>query len=532
MIKFGGILIALKLQQIFAHRKDVRGQTTPTGLYRDDGKEEVKVQMFKEDIGIKHFIKHINGELPALGLVPITPPEKDDDETHYCKWGCLDIDEYNFDHKQLIENINKLDLPMVVFRSKSGGAHVFLFCEEWISARVMRSKLKMIQKALGYQGCEIFPKQDEAGDFGSFLNIPYFNGTYTSRYAFDDDGNTVFIDDLGFLYDKKVQSKDQIEKISVSATKVKKIKDNEAFPDGPPCLNTLAKQGFTPGSRNEALYNIGVYAKKAFSEGEWQQKVSQYNQEYFQPPLGYTEEQATIKSLMKKDFKYKCKLPPIEPVCQASKCQFCKYGVGGNKYQLPEITNLIKICVEPVSYLVTVDGKQVKLTSDQWLKPAFFADAVYNQTNIGIPRMPKKEEWMTMVVMPLSEEGSIQEVKGIESFTPTYRLESFLKEFITGRNAGDEMDDLANGVTYTDRDKKQTYIRTEDFVNYCTRNGWKHSWQETHTLMVDMGRDEKSIFKKAARRMVRGSYIGVLITKMIERKQTKKVDKSYDNEPF
>ena len=188
--------------------------------------------------------------------------------------------------------------------------------------------------------------------------------------------------------------------------------------------------------------------------------------------------------------------------------------------------------MDPVSYLVTVDGKQVKLTSDQWLKPNYFADAVYNQANIGIPKMPPKPEWMSMVVMPLSEEGSIQEVKGIESFTPTYRLETFLKEFITGRNPGEEMDDLANGVTYTDRKKKQTFIRTEDFVNYCTRNGWKHSWQETHALMVDMGRDEDSIFKKAARRMVRGSYVGVLITKMIERKQTKKVDKDYDNEPF
>ena len=41
------------------------------------------------------------------------------------------------------------------------------------------------------------------------------------------------------------------------------------------------------------------------------------------------------------------------------------------------------------------------------------------------------------------------------SFTPTYRLETFLKEFITGRNPGEEMDDLANGVTYTDRKKKQ-----------------------------------------------------------------------------
>ena len=179
-----------------------------------------------------------------------------------------------------------------------------------------------------------------------------------------------------------------------------------------------------------------------------------------------------------------------------------------------------------------MDGKQVKLTSEQWLKPAFFADAVYNQTNIVIPRMPKKEEWLSMIVMPLSEEGAIQEVKGIESFTPSYRLETFLKEFINQRDSGGTMDDLANGVTYTDFKKKQTYIRTEDFVNYCTRNGWKYSWQETHSLMLDMGRDKTSIFKKDARRIVRGAYIGVLITQMIERPKIKPSEVDYDNEPF
>ena len=166
MIRFGGIELAVGLQHIFTSRFDVRGETTPTGAHRDDGKEEVKVSMYKENITTKHFLDHIQGKLPALGLVPIRPGTND------CKWGCIDIDEYNFDHKKIIQDIKKLKLPLVVFRSKSGGAHIFLFASEWIPARMMRTKLKMIAKALGYQGSEIFPKQDEVEEYGSFLNIP------------------------------------------------------------------------------------------------------------------------------------------------------------------------------------------------------------------------------------------------------------------------------------------------------------------------------------------------------------------------
>ena len=526
MIKLGGIELALGLQQIFTSRFDVRGETTPTGAHRDDGKEEVKVSMYKENITTKHFLHHIQGKLPALGLVPIRPGTND------CKWGCIDIDEYNFDHKKIIQDIKKLKLPLVVFRSKSGGAHIFLFASEWIPARMMRTKLKMISKALGYQGSEIFPKQDEVEEYGSFLNIPYLDGENTVRYAHDEEGDAVEIYDLGFVYRKMIQSEEQISNLKVSVEKQKQIKKEEAFPDGPPCLNTLAKQGFTTGSRNEALYNIGVYAKKAFSEGEWQRKVAEYNTKYFDPPLGYTEEQATIKSVEKKDFKYKCKQQPIEAVCQASMCQFCKHGVGGNKYQLPEITNLIKICTDPVSYLVTVEGRQVKLTAEQWLKPAMFADAVYNQINKVIPRMPKREEWLSLVVAPLSEEGAIQEVKGIESFTPSYRLQRYLIDFITEFDTGKHIDDIGQGVCYTKKDKDgeaiETVIRAEDFLDYITRNGWRFSHAETSSLFVQL----KPLFKKETRRMVRGRNINVIITKPIEKVEYKTSEVDYDNSPF
>lgn len=75
--------------------------------------------------------------------MPIRPGTLD------CRWGCIDIDQYDLNHKTVIDNIQKLEVPMIVFRSKSGGAHVFLFTKEWVTAAAMIEKLRSIAKELG-----------------------------------------------------------------------------------------------------------------------------------------------------------------------------------------------------------------------------------------------------------------------------------------------------------------------------------------------------------------------------------------------
>ncbi len=51
---------------------------------------------------------------------------------------------------------------------------------------------------LGYEGSEIFPKQTEIlverGDTGNFLNLPYYDGTKGLRYAIDDNGNAITLE--------------------------------------------------------------------------------------------------------------------------------------------------------------------------------------------------------------------------------------------------------------------------------------------------------------------------------------------------
>ena len=137
---------------------------------RADGKQEGKSYIVRNEVTDKLWENHLKGEGPSLGIIPIRA-----DNTVI--WGCIDIDTYPLNHKKLIHKIRQLQFPLIHCKSKSGGAHLFLFMENPISAKIMRSKLRAISSTLGYSSAEIFPKQSsiliEKGDLGNFLNLPY-----------------------------------------------------------------------------------------------------------------------------------------------------------------------------------------------------------------------------------------------------------------------------------------------------------------------------------------------------------------------
>ena len=111
--------------------------------------------------------------------------------------------------------INKL--PLIVCRSKSGGAHVFLFTKENIPASLMQSKLKQMAIILGYEGSEIFPKQTEIlverGDTGNFLNLPYYNEMKGLRYAINDNGTGCTLQEFFELYDVYAAQKNKSKRL-------------------------------------------------------------------------------------------------------------------------------------------------------------------------------------------------------------------------------------------------------------------------------------------------------------------------------
>jgi hypothetical protein len=225
-----------KFKNIFEGLKIAYGQYQKGDRSDIGSKQKGKAFIVRKDVTDDLWEKHLQGEGAALGIVPIT-------ETNDCKWGCIDIDQYNFDHLSLVKNIRKFKFPLIVCRSKSGGAHVFLFTKEFISASLMQSTLKNISKILGYEGCEIFPKQTEIlverGDTGNFLNLPYYNGTKGLRYAIDDNGSSCSLEEFYKLYDIYSCTKEQVQKIKIEEEKIE-----EVFLSGPPCLNKLASTGF------------------------------------------------------------------------------------------------------------------------------------------------------------------------------------------------------------------------------------------------------------------------------------------------
>ena len=179
-----------KFKDIFSGLQRAHGCTYVEKKNADGTK--VKGQSFvkREPVTDQLWDNHLKGIEPSLGIIPINEDNK-------CKWGCIDIDSYaGFDHAKLINKIKLLNLPLVTTRSKSGGAHVFLFTTVPVDAELIRNKLVSISAVLGFGSSEVFPKQVELkskDDTGNFLNLPYFNHEKTTRYAFNFKGEAVTI---------------------------------------------------------------------------------------------------------------------------------------------------------------------------------------------------------------------------------------------------------------------------------------------------------------------------------------------------
>ena len=131
-----------KFKQIFSGLDRAYGQYIPGNL--KNGKQGGNAFIKKSTVTDSLWSDHVEGKEPSLGIIPIR-----DDST--CSWGCIDVDTYPLDHKKIIKNIQKLNLPLIVCRSKSGGAHLFLFTKEWITASLMRNTLMLWAGELGYE---------------------------------------------------------------------------------------------------------------------------------------------------------------------------------------------------------------------------------------------------------------------------------------------------------------------------------------------------------------------------------------------
>ena len=458
-------------KDIFKGLDRARGVTYVDKKGEDGQKIKGKSFVTREKVTDDLWNKHLQGIEPSLGIIPINDDNK-------CRWGCIDIDSYaGFDHKKLINKIKELKLPLVVFRSKSGGAHVFLFTEVPVEAKIVRDKLLSISAVLGYGGAEVFPKQIELksqDDTGNFLNLPYFNGDNTTRYAFKDDGTAASLEEFYGIYKN-------VKQLDVGSIKVERPESE--FSDGPPCLESLTQTDIKDG-RDRILYQYIQYAKRKWPEN-WQSKINAFNYKYFEKhPEGPLEDkivQGKIKFNDGKDLGFKCNEEPMCNHCDKNLCRTREFGIGGESV-FPSLTDLQKILLDEPYYWVNVDGERVKLEETAFLQDQrLFQRAVMEQINKRPPRISPKEFGQYVDLLYAGIE-IIDPPKGSSTLE---QLLDHLEEFCTDRTGtGATKEDMERGNVWNSEGKHH-FIFREFYNKFLLRRKWKEPYDITMQLLVD-----------------------------------------------
>jgi hypothetical protein len=410
---------------------------------------------------------------PILGIVPIT-------ETNDCYFGAIDVDDDTVNHASLAAIVNHAALPLVVCRSKSGGAHIYLFLKDPAPAKMVVDKLKRWATALKLQNppypngqphpIEIFPKQTkiDATDpgKGNWINLPYYGNGTTERYAVTEEGDKLEL--AAFL--------DYAESRAITAIELEGLEPDihEAFQEGPPCLNTLDTVGFPEGSRNMGLLAVGTYYKLRYGD-DFVSYLKEYNASgKVQPPLKERELQGLINSLQKHDYAYKCDDIPIAPYCEKGRCKKLKWGIGGFRKKLvdqalPEMADLRKVTTDPPRWLLNVASDDIELQTEDLMLIPRFRRAVLERCSLIFPLL-KQYEWDERLGELLANLTIIEAPSDAGVYG---QFQVLLGEFLVRRRNARKREDLLNGLPY--EEGNCVYFRGTDFIAFLERKRFKDS---------------------------------------------------------
>lgn len=291
------------------------GQKIKTKITNNEGKVDKDLLM-----------NHLDGRF-GVGICPVNAEGK-------CYFGVLDIDFYQPKIKRVLHFIKEYQLPLLPFRSKSGGLHVYLMLSKAVSAKTMRETLQSIiyyfslDEIYGKNKVEVFPKQDKAEGFGSSVTLPYFKGEETYTPLLDLDG-------------EPIQFKEALSYIQRHLTTIEAVKDALSklpYNDAPPCIQRILiseEVGGEDTGRNNFLFTYAVYAKKKYNNG-FEDFVREINSQ-FEVPLEDNVVEQTCESVKNNEYLYRCKDIPCNAYCNKVECRKREFGLGKDKGHFMDI---------------------------------------------------------------------------------------------------------------------------------------------------------------------------------------------------
>ena len=426
------------------------------------------------------YAAHLRGAGTSLGLIPLM-------EDNHCWFGAIDVDiqgevKLHEPIADLEARIRAFELPLVVCRSKSGGAHLYLFASKPISAKVMQAKLTEFSAILGYGGCEVFPKQSsrvDEKDRGNWINIAMYGAESeagTNRYALR---NGTIIDDLkDFLtYAESMRiNQRQLEDVVV--------KLGDLFEDGPPCLQHLATFGIGEGGRNTTMTNVCIYFKLK-NEETWQDEGRKFNAEHVHPSLEHQELDQIFKNVTRKKYFYTCKQPPICNHCEKKICLKREFGIGSGKDEedaFLQLDNLTK-CVskDSVRWYAEHEGCRVELSTEQLLSPVELQKVFVEKfSKLIIPG--KKIEWHKHLAEMMD---TCTQVQDPDDASVQGQFENLLDNFFSSSRPGRNRDELIKGNNFTENGR--VYFRSEDLFNYLNVRRFNQKPHEVWSWLKQLG---------------------------------------------
>lgn len=459
-----------RMVSLFRGFDDAYGTTDITGANEETGKTEAVCYTIEKPVTEALWTKHLEGK-KGFGIIPLTSDNK-------CHWGVADIDVYDINLKDLERQIKALDLPLFVFRTKSGGAHAYVFFSKPVPAVKAMKKLNEWAAALGHGGCEVFPKQSkrvDKSDIGNFLNMPYFKAELTTRYLIHEGQDKTMEEMLDICEAGKI-TEEQLESWEVPV----KEDITELFEGGPPCLKMLMNLGgFPSGTRNMGMFNVGVYLRKRFSD-DWEDKLMEYNQELCDPKLPKNELDALCDSLKKKDtYEYRCNEAPIKAYCNRQACITCPFGIGNDGGTFLGIDNLTKLEGDPVLWYVQIGESRLCMTSEDLLNQTKFKQKVM-ETVMRVPTTMKSNKWTDLLDHKIQNAHIIQSP---QEATSQGEFQHLLRQYLTGHSQAKTKEELkSRGAPFHDDSDGCIYFKGAGLWRYLDTNSFKykskhHIWQ-------------------------------------------------------
>lgn len=477
------------------------GQTT---VHRDGDRVLKDHRWAKEPATEEAWRDHLEGTGDSIGINPL----RDDYDT--VRFAAIDVDDEDVDHAALQEQVDDLGLPLIVCRSTSGGAHLYLFTSEPVPASTAVGKLEEWSKGLKVanpdgRALETFPKQQTlSGDgWGNYISLPYYDAENTHRPAVIEGQEATLQEFLA------VARRREVDLRTLRTTYLPADLTNP-FHDGPPCLSRAHAEGIGQGQRNDTLFDIGVYYQLKYGD-DWQERLEAYNEEHVDPPLGEgphdtrAELMNLLSSLKKRDYAYRC------PDCDEDACNERRFGrlaaarraAGGETGgEFREITDLRKYDIpgDP-RWVVRVGGEDIFLSTEELYFSTKFNQLVLAQANLKLPDVPQKV-WHTIITNLLENLTVIEvpEEVGFDSF-----VMDVIGEYMEQRHAAQDEEDILRGNPVTiDGEVHFQLDPLMEFVSMRTRHAdhdLRPNRSDVITLLDQMGAES------GTRRRIKGKPV-------------------------